>query len=129
MHCHHLHATIADLHVRNHVLGLLGHFLLGECQDHIRWYRVVEGVKRHHLLLLIGAAILDDALESSCLQLHLNHERPITVISLGVGRVATPTADLTNLPLNHDSIFGGVVVDLLSHHLHKDRNLALDAAC
>jgi hypothetical protein len=65
-----------------------------------------------------------------CLQLHLNLESSIDVIGLGVGRVATPTAYVTNLPRDHDSIFCGVVVDLLPHHLHnRDRNLALDAAC
>jgi hypothetical protein len=129
MHCRLLHAIIGDPHGRDRVLDLLGRFLLSECRHHFRWYRAAEGVKHHHLLL-IGAAILDDALENSCFQLHINHERPIRVIGLGVGRVATLTAHLTNHPLDHDSIFGGVVVDLLRLHDHnKDRNLALDAAC
>jgi hypothetical protein len=79
---------------------------------------------------LIGAAVLDDALESLRLQLHLHQEHPIGVIGLGEGRVATPTANLMNHPLDHNSVFGGVIVagSLASHHLHnKDWNLALDA--
>jgi hypothetical protein len=79
---------------------------------------------------LIGAAVLDDALESLRLQLHLHQEHPIGVIGLGEGRVATPAANLMNHPLDHNSVFGGVIVagSLASHHLHnKDWNLALDA--
>jgi hypothetical protein len=130
MRCRLLHAIIANPLGCDHVLGLLSRFLHSECRHHIQWYHASEGVKRHHLLLLISTTILNDALESPRLQLHLNHERPIRVIGLGVGRVATPTAYLTNHPLDHDSIFGGVVVDLLSRHLHnRDRNLGLDAAC
>jgi hypothetical protein len=126
MHCRLVHAIIADPHGHDRVPCRLGRFLLGECQHHFQWYCAAEGVKRHHLLILIGAAILDDALESLRLQLHPNHECPIGVTGLGVGRIATPTTYLTNHPVDHDSI-EGVVVDLLPHHLHnKDRNLALD---
>jgi hypothetical protein len=77
---------------------------------------------------LIGGAILDDDLESPRLQLHLHQERPIGVIYLGEGRVATPTANLMNHPLDHNSIFGGVIVtrSLSSRHLHnKNWNIAL----
>jgi hypothetical protein len=75
-------------------------------------------IKRHHLLLLISTAILNDSPESPRLQLHLHQECPIRVICLGVGRVATPTANLTNHALGHNSIFGGVVVtgSLASRH-------------
>jgi hypothetical protein len=70
---------------------------------------------------LIGAAILDDASGSPWLQLHLHQEHPIRVIGLGEGRVATPSANLTNHPLDHNSIFGGVIVaeSLASRHLHN----------
>jgi hypothetical protein len=85
-------------------------------------YRAAQGVKRHHLILLIGAAVLDDAPESSYLQLHLYQECPIRVISVGEGRVASSpssrAAYLTNHPLDHDSVFGGVV-GLLPYHLHN----------
>jgi hypothetical protein len=131
--CHLLHAITADPHGRDRVLGLLVCFLPGECCHQFWWYRALQGIKLYHLLLLIGATILDDTLESSQLQLHLlhlNQKCPIGVIGLGVGMVATPTPYLTNHPLDHDTIFGGVVVDLLPCHLHnKDRNLALHAAC
>jgi hypothetical protein len=65
---------------------------------------------------LIGAAVLDDAPESPLLQLHLH--RSIGVIGLGEGRIATPTANLTNDPLDHIFIFGGVIVtgSLASRH-------------
>jgi hypothetical protein len=130
MRCCRLHAITTNPHGHDRVLSLLVNFLLGKCWHHFRWYRATQGIKRHHLLLLIGATILDDALESPRLQLHLNQRCLIRVIGLGVGMVATPTAYLTNHPLDHDSIFGGVVVDLLPRHLHnKDRNLALDDAC
>jgi hypothetical protein len=64
--------------------------------------------------------------------IHLHQERPIEVIGLGEGRVATPAANLTNHPLDHNFIFRGVIVagSLASHHRHnKDWNLALDATC
>jgi hypothetical protein len=85
-------------------------------------------IKHHHLLLLIGAAVLDDALESPRLQLHLHQECPTRVISLGEGRVATPASNLRNHPLDHNSICGGVIIvgSLASRHLHnKDWKLAL----
>jgi hypothetical protein len=69
-----------------------------------------------------------DTSESPRLQLHLHQERPIGVIGLSEGRVATPAANLTNHHLDHNSIFGGVVVagSLATRHLHnKDWNLAL----
>jgi hypothetical protein len=67
---------------------------------------------------LIGAAILDYTPENMCLQLHLHQERPIAIIGLGEGRVASPAAYLTNHPLDYDSIFGGVI-GLLPHHIHN----------
>jgi hypothetical protein len=130
MRCRHLHAINTDPHGRDRVLGLLARFLLGECRHQFWWYCATQGIKRHYLLFLIGATIQDDALESPHLQLHLNQKRPIRVIGLGAGMVATPTAYLTNHPLDNDTIFGGVVVDLLPFHLHnRDRNLALHATC
>jgi hypothetical protein len=130
MHCRHLHAITADPRGHDRVLGLIVRFLLGECRRQFRWYCDTQGIKRHYHLFLIGATILDDALESPHLRLHINQKRSIRVIGLGVGMVATPTAYLTNHPLDHDTIFGGVVVDLLPCHLHnKDKNLALHAAC
>jgi hypothetical protein len=70
---------------------------------------------------LIGTTILDDALESLRLHLHLHQECPIGVISLGDGRVATPAANLMNHPMDHNSVFGGVIVAdaLASCHLHN----------
>jgi hypothetical protein len=104
-------------HGHDHVLGHLGYILLGDRRHHLLWYRATQGVENHHLLLLIGIAALDDALESPCLQLYLHLESPIRVIGHGEGRVDTPVAYLTNHPLDHDSIFRGVVIGLLSHHL------------
>jgi hypothetical protein len=71
--------------------------------------------------MLIGVTVLDDALESPRLQLHLHQERPIGVIGLGEGRVATPAVNLTNHPLDHNSVFGGVIVtgSLASRHRHN----------
>jgi hypothetical protein len=70
---------------------------------------------------LIGVAVLDDALESPQLQLHLHQECLIRVIGLDEGRVATPAANLMNHPLDHNSVFGGVIVvgSLASHYLHN----------
>jgi hypothetical protein len=66
--CHHLlHAVVADPHGHDHVLGLLDHLLLDNHRYHLQWYRTAQCVKHHYLLLLIGAVVLDDALESSCL--------------------------------------------------------------
>jgi hypothetical protein len=121
MHRQLLHMVIADPHGHDHVLGLHGYILLGDHQHHLQWYRATQGVENHHLLLLIRIAALDDALESLCLQLYLHLESPIRVIGHGEGRVDTPIAYLTNHPLDHDSIFRGVVIDLLPHHLlNKD---------
>jgi hypothetical protein len=78
-------------HGRDHILDLLGRILLGDRRHLFRWYRTTQGVKRHYLLL-IGATVLNDALESPRLQLHLHQERPIGVTGLGEGRVASPTA-------------------------------------
>jgi hypothetical protein len=64
LHHHLLHAVIADLHGRDCVPGLLGRLLLSDRQHHLQWYHATQCIKRHHLLLLIGAAILDDAPES-----------------------------------------------------------------
>jgi hypothetical protein len=86
----------------------------------------------HHLLQLISAAIPDDAPESPRLQIHLHQEHPIRVIGLGEGMVATLVVNLTNHPLDHNSVFGGVIVvgSLASRHRHnKDWNLGFDAAC
>jgi hypothetical protein len=50
------------------------------------------------------------------------------LIGLGEGKVATPAANLMNHPLDHNSVFGGVIIvgSLGSHHLHNmDWNLAL----
>jgi hypothetical protein len=77
---------------------------------------------------LIGVAVLDEAPEGPRLQLHLHQERSIRVIGLDEGKVATPAANLMNQPLDHNSVFGGVVVagSLVSRHLHnKDWNLVL----
>jgi hypothetical protein len=76
-----LHTVIADPHGHDRVLGLLGR-LLGDRQYHLQWYRAVQCVKHHHLLLLIGGTILDDAPKSPRLQLHLHQERIIEVIVL-----------------------------------------------
>jgi hypothetical protein len=75
----------------------------------IRWYCAAQGVKCHHLLLLIGTVILDDAPKSPHFQLHLQQERPIRVIGLSKSRVATSAAYLMYHPLYHDPIFGGIV--------------------
>jgi hypothetical protein len=118
LHHHILHAVVVDPHGRNHISGLLGRILLNNHQHHLRWYRAAQGVKCYHILLLIGAAILDDTPESSRLQLHLHQERPVRVIGLDEGRIASSTAYLTNHPLDYKSIFGGGV-GLLPHHLHN----------
>jgi hypothetical protein len=80
---------------------------------------------------LIGVAVLDDALESPRIQLHLHQECPIGVIGLGEGWLATPVANLMNHPLDYNSVFAAVVIgSLASHHLlNKDWNLPLDATC
>jgi hypothetical protein len=111
--CRLLHTVVADSHGRDHVPCLLAHFLLGDHRHHHWWYRAAQGVKRHHLLLLIGVTVLDDAPESMHLQLYLHQERPIRVIGLCEDRVATPAAYLMNRPLDHYSIFEGVVADPL----------------
>jgi hypothetical protein len=123
-----LHVVIADPHGHDRVLGLLGRLLLGNRRHHLRWYRAAQCINHHHLLLLIGPAVLDDASESPCLQLYHHQECSIGVIGLDEGRVATPAANLMNHPLDHNSVFGGVVVAsaIASRHLHnKDWNLAL----
>jgi hypothetical protein len=116
-----LHTVIADPHGRNHVLGLLVRLLLGDHRYLLRWYHTAQCVNRHHLLLLIGAIVLDDAPESSHLQLHLHQGCPIGVIGLGEARVATPTINLMNYPLDYNSVFGGVVIarSLASCHFHN----------
>jgi hypothetical protein len=113
-----LHAVIADPHGRDRMPVLVGCILLSDRWHHLWWYHAAQGVKCHHLLLLIGVVVLDNAPESSRLQLHFHQERPIEVTGLGEGRVASPTTYLTNYPLYHDSIFGGVI-DLLPRHLHN----------
>jgi hypothetical protein len=66
----------------------------------LRWYCATQDVKRHHLVLLIGATILDDAPENPRVQLHLHQERPIKVIGIGEGRIATCTVFYKGLKPN-----------------------------
>jgi hypothetical protein len=111
---------ITDPHGRDHILCLLGRFCLSDHQHHLWWYDTAQGVKHHHLILLISMAIFDDASESSRLQLHIHLKRPIGVIDLSDDSVATSTAHLTNHLLDHHSVFGDVVVGFLPRHFHKD---------
>jgi hypothetical protein len=56
----------------------------------------------------------------------------MTLTNLCEGRVAIPATNLMNHPLDHNSIFGGVVVarSVASRHRHsKDWNLTLDVTC
>jgi hypothetical protein len=115
-----LYAIITDPHGHDCVPGLLGRLLLGDRQHLLQWYNTAQCIKHHHLLLLIGAAVLDDAPESPRLQLHLHHECPIRIIDLGEGMLATRAVNLTNHPLYHNSIFESVIItgSLSSRHLH-----------
>jgi hypothetical protein len=110
--------VVVDPNDRDCVLGLLGGILLGDRWHHLWWYRAAQGVKQHDLLLLIDVVVVDDAPESPRLQLHLHRECSIRVIGLGESRVSSPTTYLMNHPLDHDSVFVGVIGHL-SHHLHN----------
>jgi hypothetical protein len=70
--------------------------------------------------MLISDVILVDTLEHPRLQLYLHRERSIRVIGLGEDMVATPAAYLMNYPMDHDSIFRGVINLFLRHLLNKD---------
>jgi hypothetical protein len=85
LHHHLLHAIIASLHGRDRVLGLLHRFLLNDRRHHLRWCHTAQGVKRHHLFMLIDATVLDDASESPRLQLHFHQKCSIRVIGLYEG--------------------------------------------
>jgi hypothetical protein len=77
----------------------LGHVFARHRGHHLWWNRASQHIECHHVLV-VAAARLNHRPETPGLELHLHEQRPVEVIRLGEGGVATPSSHLTNHPLN-----------------------------